>query len=210
MGEIKAVIVLVTVLVVVFSLLIYFTPTIVVLQNKHHANKAGVIIVNLLFGWSFIGWVVALVWAFQKTVAPQINVSVSNQQGHFSPQPCQDISHQPHIQSQFQSYQLPLPEPVAWQAHLYRNGSLLHQFSIPFRPMVVGRGQETDVRIDDGQVSRRQWQVMATSNGVELKDLGSSNGTWKHGQVRVDSDLAGDGDWYQVGPVQIVFSRGGS
>lgn len=187
-----------------FFLLIYFVPSIVVLCNKHHTNKAGVIIINVLLGWSFIGWVISLVWACQKTIPQQVNVAVAN---HIQ-QPSPAIPVQPHYQHHYQSPPQSLPGPVEWQAHLYRNGELLQKFTVPFRPMVLGRGSDAEVRIDDSQVSGRHWQVMATPNGVELKDLCSSNGTWKHGQVRVDSDLAAEGDWYQVGAVQIAFSRG--
>ena len=40
---------------------LYFTPTIVA-AIRHH-QVASVAIVNLVFGWTFIGWVVALVMA---------------------------------------------------------------------------------------------------------------------------------------------------
>jgi len=40
--------------------LIYFTPTIIAVVRKHHQPVG---IVNLFLGWTFIGWVVALVWS---------------------------------------------------------------------------------------------------------------------------------------------------
>lgn len=42
-------------------LCIYFFPWIVALLRKH--NTVGVFIINLLFGWTILGWVVALVMA---------------------------------------------------------------------------------------------------------------------------------------------------
>lgn len=50
---------------VVFALLIaiYFLPTIVAVR-RNHRNRTPIILVNIFLGWMFIGWVVALVWAF--------------------------------------------------------------------------------------------------------------------------------------------------
>ena len=48
------------------GLIVYFLPTIVALIRQR-VNIGQVIIVNLLLGWSQIGWVVALVVAFGKT-----------------------------------------------------------------------------------------------------------------------------------------------
>ena len=43
-------------------LMIYFLPTIVVVMREHQ-HKFPVALLNLFLGWTFIGWVVALVWA---------------------------------------------------------------------------------------------------------------------------------------------------
>ena len=47
----------------------YWVPTIVVLV-RHAPNVAQVVVVNLLLGWTVIGWIVALVMAL-KPVPPQ-------------------------------------------------------------------------------------------------------------------------------------------
>lgn len=41
---------------------VYFLPSFVALQRKH-TNTTAICVLNILFGWSFIGWVAALVWA---------------------------------------------------------------------------------------------------------------------------------------------------
>jgi hypothetical protein len=41
---------------------LYFLPS-VVAYNRNHKDFAGVLIVNLLLGWTVVGWVVALAWA---------------------------------------------------------------------------------------------------------------------------------------------------
>jgi hypothetical protein len=42
----------------------YWTPTIIAFA-RHVPAKAQVLIVNLFLGWTFIGWVVALVMSFR-------------------------------------------------------------------------------------------------------------------------------------------------
>lgn len=43
-------------------LFIYFLPLIVAWTGKH-PGRGGVFLVNLLLGWTFLGWVIALAWA---------------------------------------------------------------------------------------------------------------------------------------------------
>lgn len=42
---------------------LYFLPTIIAVYRKHH-NAVPIGIVNLCFGWTFVGYVAALAWAF--------------------------------------------------------------------------------------------------------------------------------------------------
>lgn len=47
--------------------LIYFLPTLIgVLRKK--ANSTSIFVVNLFLGWTVIGWVVCLAWAFAQDV----------------------------------------------------------------------------------------------------------------------------------------------
>lgn len=41
----------------------YFLPSIVAF-NRNHKNRIPIALVNLFFGFTFFGWVAALVWAF--------------------------------------------------------------------------------------------------------------------------------------------------
>lgn len=52
-----------------FIAITYFLPSIIAEFRKHVSFKA-ILALNLLAGWTFIGWVVAIVWAL--TDAPQI------------------------------------------------------------------------------------------------------------------------------------------
>lgn len=45
---------------VIFSILLYFLPTLIA---RDKADVMAIFLVNLLFGWTVIGWFVALIWA---------------------------------------------------------------------------------------------------------------------------------------------------
>lgn len=43
--------------------IIYFTPSIVAYKRKHRQENA-ILILNIFLGWTFVGWVICLVWSF--------------------------------------------------------------------------------------------------------------------------------------------------
>ena len=48
--------------VVIPGVIIYFAPTIVA-YTRGHRNTVAIAALNILLGWTFVGWVIALVWA---------------------------------------------------------------------------------------------------------------------------------------------------
>lgn len=44
----------------IFVLFIYFLPSVV---GRKKANSGAIFVLNLLLGWTLIGWIIALVWA---------------------------------------------------------------------------------------------------------------------------------------------------
>jgi hypothetical protein len=40
----------------------YFLPTIIA-SGRHLPERSGIALLNTFLGWTFIGWVVALIWA---------------------------------------------------------------------------------------------------------------------------------------------------
>lgn len=46
----------------ILSLALYFLPTIIALLRGHR-NALAIFLLNFFLGWTFIGWVVALVWS---------------------------------------------------------------------------------------------------------------------------------------------------
>jgi len=77
------------------------------------------------------------------------------------------------------------------------------------RPVnVLGRGADTDVRIDDPGISRRHAEVRLHADGrASVRDLGSTNGTFVDGQTVRETELH-DGDTLRVGNTALVYRRG--
>lgn len=53
-----------------FMLLMYFLPA-VVSNSRNHKNKPAIIVLNLFLGWTMIGWVAAMIWAFTDNTKVQ-------------------------------------------------------------------------------------------------------------------------------------------
>jgi len=49
--------------VLLVGLLFYFLPALVA-AKRGHRNATSIFVLNLLLGWTLLGWVIALVWAF--------------------------------------------------------------------------------------------------------------------------------------------------
>ena len=47
-------------------LVAYFLPAVIAVWRSHH-NRIAIAAVNVLLGWTFLGWVVALVWSLTAT-----------------------------------------------------------------------------------------------------------------------------------------------
>lgn len=43
-------------------LALYFLPTLIAF-GRHLYSRGGILMLNLFLGWTFFGWVVALIWA---------------------------------------------------------------------------------------------------------------------------------------------------
>ena len=54
---------------IVLLVIVYFVPAIIALFRSH-ANLGAIIALNLLLGWTFIGWVGAFIWSFTNSPKP--------------------------------------------------------------------------------------------------------------------------------------------
>ncbi len=53
---------LAAIVVAVVVLVGYFIPTIIAAARRHR-NAAPIILVNVLLGWTFLGWLVSFIWS---------------------------------------------------------------------------------------------------------------------------------------------------
>jgi hypothetical protein len=77
---------------------------------------------------------------------------------------------------------------------------------ITAQSMVIGRSRECDLRVGDGNASRRHAEVVRQGETYYVVDLGSTNGTELNGR-RVTRERLADGDRITVGATDIVFGR---
>jgi hypothetical protein len=57
-----------TTVIVLVAIAIYLLPTLNAM-SAHRTNTGAIFLLNLFLGWTFIGWVVALVWSQTKARA---------------------------------------------------------------------------------------------------------------------------------------------
>jgi hypothetical protein len=53
------------VILVIGALCLYFLPALIATAREHH-NAGAVFALNLLLGWTLLGWIGAIVWAFTR------------------------------------------------------------------------------------------------------------------------------------------------
>jgi Protein of unknown function (DUF3662)/FHA domain len=75
-------------------------------------------------------------------------------------------------------------------------------FVVGDRPLVIGRSPDVDVVINNTSVSRRHAEVWRTSDGVAIRDLDSTNGTFVNGH-RVTAVSLSPRDDVTIGAVHL-------
>lgn len=68
------------------------------------------------------------------------------------------------------------------------------QWALQGAAVVIGRGSDCHVIIDDRQASRHHARITQTQDGYVLEDLGSKNGTFLNGQPLTVPTVLKDGD----------------
>lgn len=76
----------------------------------------------------------------------------------------------------------------------------------PGPPRVVGRTAASDIPVYDGTISRAHAELVLLGEGVRVRDLGSTNGTFVNG-ARVEDHVAQDGDTLTFGSVSFRLAR---
>ena len=71
-------------------------------------------------------------------------------------------------------------------------------------PFTLGRGDNCDYKIPSTRVSREHAEILRTTGGYAIRDLGSTNGTIVNGQ-RADKSRLQDGDLILIADVELTF-----
>ena len=77
---------------------------------------------------------------------------------------------------------------------------------VPAEGLVLGRGPDADVQVNDPQVSNRHAQIRMDDDAWWVHDLDSSNGTQVNGRT-IRAIRLGDGDEIALGDTSLVFER---
>jgi diguanylate cyclase (GGDEF)-like protein len=102
-------------------------------------------------------------------------------------------------------------EQDACLVHIYPTGaSMGRRFPLGTDPIDVGRGEDNDVRIQDGSVSRRHARILPAPEGFFVTDLGSTNGTFVDDLPVNAPEPLRDGCYLRVGNCIFKFLTGGN
>ena len=97
----------------------------------------------------------------------------------------------------------------AWQANprfVLRgvSGSTFGKTYPLFGSMTIGRAADCDLSIPGEEISRKHARIKVMTEGVEVEDLGSSNGTFINGK-RVTREVAHGGDELRFDTVRFML-----
>jgi DNA-binding NtrC family response regulator len=81
-------------------------------------------------------------------------------------------------------------------------------YPIDVEPVVIGRNEGVDVHLEDNEVSGVHCELRAVSEGIQVRDLGSRNGTFC-GAVRIREAIIADGAELTVGTSRLVLEPTG-
>jgi diguanylate cyclase (GGDEF)-like protein len=110
-----------------------------------------------------------------------------------------------------------VPRPVprvcreACLVHIYPSGpSMGKRYTLSStQVMLIGRGGDCPIHIDDHSVSRKHAQIEPSGEGYVAVDLGSTNGTFVNDDP-IDRRALADGDYLRVGNCIYRFLAGGN
>ena len=95
---------------------------------------------------------------------------------------------------------------MAIKLFIQKDGEKPRELDFDGPVVLIGRGEENHLVIDDASSSRKHCSVSETPQGVILEDLGSSNGTRYKGKS-VTRNLLKPGDKFEIGSTGFFFDR---
>jgi two-component system, cell cycle response regulator len=94
--------------------------------------------------------------------------------------------------------------------HIYPSGPTMgKRYALDEKPLLLGRGEDCDIRIQDHSVSRRHARTEFRDDGFHILDLQSTNGTFVNDAPAASAKLQ-DGDYLRVGNCIYRFLAGGN
>lgn len=78
-------------------------------------------------------------------------------------------------------------------------------FPVAQRSLLVGRSQEAEVQINEQAISHQHARLEQTEQGIVLRDLGSTNGTYVNGELVEDAVVLNGGDNIRMGSTTFTF-----
>ena len=91
--------------------------------------------------------------------------------------------------------------------HIYPTGpGMGARYTLSEFPMVLGRGNDCDIRINDHSVSRRHARIQPGPEGFCAVDLQSTNGTFVNDK-RIHKATLAAGDRLRVGRIELTVEK---
>ena len=96
-----------------------------------------------------------------------------------------------------------------WTLAEFGQGDHQHRtLDLPCRTLIIGRGQDADITISHGGVSKRHARIQFQDEHMLVEDLGSTNGTHLNGKA-IDCSIVHVGDLLQFGNALYRVGRRG-
>jgi diguanylate cyclase (GGDEF)-like protein len=95
--------------------------------------------------------------------------------------------------------------------HIYPTGPTMGcRYPLTDRPLVIGRGDDCDIRLTDHSVSRKHARIEPSPDGYRVADQNSTNGTFVNDKQLDRASLLSDGDYLRVGNCIYRYLAGGN
>ncbi len=110
----------------------------------------------------------------------------------------------------FQERPVSITNRTACLVHIYPTGpGMGARYPLGDQPLVIGRGNDCEIRINDHSVSRRHARIQPGADGYYAVDLQSTNGTYVN-DVPASMCKLKDGDYLRAGNCIYRFLMGGN
>jgi pSer/pThr/pTyr-binding forkhead associated (FHA) protein len=85
------------------------------------------------------------------------------------------------------------------------DGTVVEQWEIADKPLVFGRGDQADCRVNDERMSRKHFAIAPKEKGYIVQDLNSTNGTFVNNTRVTGEAPVKPNDRIRVGQTVLTF-----